>query len=118
MISALGCSPGLGFVHVGHEYSFVYDIADLYKAEITIPIAFEIAASAPDDLPGAVRRRVRDAMSSGRLLERMVRDIRVLILGDDAADAAEETNIIYLWDEREGTVPNGLCYAPYREPAV
>ena len=34
------CSPGLGFVHVGHENSFVYDIADLYKADITIPLAF------------------------------------------------------------------------------
>lgn len=28
-----GCAPGLGFVHVKHEGSFVYDIADLYKAE-------------------------------------------------------------------------------------
>ena len=31
VIVALGCSPGLGFVHTGHELSFVYDIADLYK---------------------------------------------------------------------------------------
>ena len=59
---ALGCAPGLGFVHVGHECSFVYDIADLYKAEVTIPIAFEVAAQAPEDLPAVVRRRVRDAM--------------------------------------------------------
>ena len=44
VIAALGCSPGLGFIHVGHERSFVYDIADLYKADLTIPIAFEIAA--------------------------------------------------------------------------
>ena len=29
VILALGCSPGLGFVHIGHERSFVYDIADL-----------------------------------------------------------------------------------------
>ena len=35
VIVALGCAPGLGFVHVGHECSFVYDIADLYKAEVT-----------------------------------------------------------------------------------
>ena len=48
VIVALGCAPGLGFVHVGHECSFVYDIADLYKAEVTIPIAFEVAAQAPD----------------------------------------------------------------------
>ena len=40
VIVALGCAPGLGFVHVGQEGSFVYDIADLYKAEVTIPIAF------------------------------------------------------------------------------
>ena len=62
VIVALGCAPGLGFVHVGHECSFVYDIADLYKAEVTIPIAFEVAAQAPEDLPAVVRRRVRDAM--------------------------------------------------------
>ena len=41
VITALGCSPGLGFVHIGHDSSFVYDIADLYKAEVTIPIAFD-----------------------------------------------------------------------------
>ena len=62
VISALGCSPALGFVHIGHECSFVYDIADLYKADITIPIAFEIAAKDTDDLPRAVRHRVRDEM--------------------------------------------------------
>ena len=28
VITALGCAPGLGFVHVKHEGSFVYDIAD------------------------------------------------------------------------------------------
>lgn len=62
VIVALGCAPGLGFVHVGHECSFVYDIADLYKAEVTIPIAFEVAVQVPEDLPAVVRRRVRDAM--------------------------------------------------------
>ena len=55
VIVALGCAPGLGFVHVGHECSFVYDIADLYKAEVTIPIAFEVATQAPEDLPAVVR---------------------------------------------------------------
>ena len=28
-----GCSPALGFVHTGHDRSFVYDVADLYKVE-------------------------------------------------------------------------------------
>ncbi len=45
----------------------MYDIADLYKAEVTIPIAFEVAAQAPEDLPAVVRRRVRDAMVEHQL---------------------------------------------------
>ena len=45
IVVALGASPGLGFVHTGHDLSFIYDIADLYKAELTIPLAFEIAAN-------------------------------------------------------------------------
>ena len=39
-INALGCSPGLGFVHTGTTHAFVYDIADLYKAELSLPLAF------------------------------------------------------------------------------
>ena len=39
-VAALGCAPGLGFIHSGHELAFVLDIADLYKTEIAIPVAF------------------------------------------------------------------------------
>ena len=108
VIVALGCAPGLGFVHVGHECSFVYDIADLYKAEVTIPIAFAVAAEAPEDLPSVVRRRVRDAMVEHHILERMVHDIRWLFLTDKEQAEAEEA--VYLWDNRLGTVANGINY--------
>ena len=109
VIVALGCAAGLGFVHVGHECSFVYDIADLYKAEVTIPIAFKVAAEDPEDLPAVVRRRVRDAMVEHHILECMVHDIRYLLLDEEEADGAEEA--VYLWDNREGTVANGTNYA-------
>ena len=118
VIIALGCSPGLGFVHIGHDCSFVYDIADLYKAEITIPIAFEIAAANPEDLPGEVRRRVRDAMVSSHLLERMVHDIRMLLLDKDTEPLPQETNVLYLWDSRKGTVANGICYVDQQEDGL
>ncbi|MGX8705187.1 MAG: type I-E CRISPR-associated endonuclease Cas1e [bacterium] len=108
VIQALGCSLGLGFVHVGHELSFVYDIADLYKAEFSIPIAFNCVASNTEDLCGTVRRTVRDAMSKDRLIARMVKDIHALL--DDQEGTAEETNVIYLWDERKGLVNNGINY--------
>ena len=108
VIQALGCSPGLGFVHVGHELSFVYDVADLYKAEISIPIAFECTAQAPEDLPGTVRRRIRDEMVRLQLLPRMVRDIHALLNEEEAGE--ELSNVVYLWDERDGRVNNGINF--------
>lgn len=116
VIVALGCAPGLGFVHVGHEGSFVYDIADLYKAEVTIPIAFQVAAEEPEDLPAVVRRRVRDAMVEHHILERMVHDIRWLLLGEEELPAQEEA--VYLWDNRIGEVANGINYHEREEGDV
>ena len=113
VIVALGCSPGLGFVHVGHERSFVYDIADLYKAEITIPLAFEVAAENPPDLPSVVRRRTRDAMSKNKILKKMVRDINWLFSDKEELPTSDES-IVYLWDDVFGTVPNGISYTMNR----
>ena len=106
VIAALGCSPGLGFVHVGHESSFVYDVADLYKAETTIPIAFEIAAQEVDDVGAAVRRRMRDEMTKQHILERMTKDIQSLL---NAEEEPLEADVVRLWDEN-GTVKNATSY--------
>lgn len=116
VICALGCSAGLGFVHVGHECSFAYDIADLYKAETTIPIAFEMAAMVrdefndrtPSDFSGMVRRRLRDDIVKLKLLERMVHDIKYLLSDSEMQD--EEKNAVYLWDNIKGNVENGRQY--------
>ncbi len=83
VICSMGCSPALGFVHIGHECSFVYDIADLYKAEVTIPISFEAAASVNDDISRFVRHRVRDEMVKAHMLERMVHDIKYLLMPEE-----------------------------------
>ncbi len=108
VICGIGCSPALGFVHVGHECSFVYDIADLYKAEITIPVAFEIAADPPDDISGAVRRRIRDEMVKNRTLERMVRDIKYLL--DPENELIPYEKVMYLWDNKDELVDFGKQY--------
>lgn len=114
VIVALGCSPGLGFVHSGHERSFVYDMADLYKAEITIPAAFDVAADPDlhDDIPGAARRAVRDRLRDGRLLVRCVADLRRLLLPDEdpADDAIWSSNVVSIWDGAERSVAGGTNY--------
>lgn len=107
---ALGCSPGLGFVHTGHERSFIFDIADLYKAEITIPIAFQIAKKDPDDIEGETRRAVRDAMVKARILERATKDIKWLLLGNDAEQDDFDVDELYLWDDKVGTVMAHTSY--------
>ena len=109
VIVALGCSPGLGFIHVGHERSFVYDIADLYKAEISIPAAFLAVAVQPADLPATVRKKVRDKMMENHILEKMVHDIKWLF-GKDDEIVEDSEDIVYLWDDKIGSVENGRSY--------
>ena len=108
VIAALGCSPGLGFVHVGHENSFVYDIADLYKADITIPLAFEVAATiSKEEIPSVMRRKTRDKMVKMNILKQMVHDIKSLLAKEGEA---EDSDAVYLWDNRVGEVENGRSY--------
>lgn len=110
VIVSLGCSPGLGFVHTGHSRAFVYDIADLYKAEVTIPIAFDVVAEDSLDVGGDTRRAVRDALRQGEVLTRCVRDIkRLLTPGDD--HSVFDVELLHLWDERLGQVASGVDYA-------
>lgn len=107
-IVGIGASPALGFVHTGGATSFVLDIADLYKAEYTIPLAFELAARGHVDERDA-RTAFRDRVADGHLMGRIVRDIKTLILGEgaDIADVDEH----HLWDDVDGKVPGGLNWA-------
>ena len=62
-ILALGLSPAIGFIHTGKMLSFVYDVADLYKADVSIPIAFAMAAEGPEHLENAKREKRRGTCS-------------------------------------------------------
>lgn len=113
VIVALGCAPGLGFVHTGHERSFVYDIADLYKVELSIPVAFRVAAEEPADIGSAVRFAMRDALFDLSLMERAVRDVKTLLSADERGDRAMPgDDHVGLWDERSGEVAAGVQYLP------
>ncbi len=88
-----GYSPALGFIHTGKQLSFVYDIADLYKAEITIPLAFRLVAESADNLHARVRAACREAFKEHRLLKRLLPDIEhVLDISQDLLTAGEETD--------------------------
>jgi CRISPR-associated protein Cas1 len=90
VVAALGCSPALGFVHSGHELSFVLDIADLYKTEIGIPAAFDMAAEGSDEVGARTRREIRDRINRLGLLDRCVDDIKSLLLPEGADTEVED----------------------------
>jgi CRISPR-associated protein Cas1 len=92
-----GYSPGLGFVHTGKQLSFVYDIADLYKVELTIPTAFEIVAQSSMHVESRARQACREKFRETRLMQRLLPDIDSLLqiepeppasLGDVDSDPA------------------------------
>lgn len=110
-IVSLGYSPGLGFVHTGKQLSFVYDIADLYKADTTIPAAFDAVKKAGDDFSYTVRMCCRDYFARAKILSRIADDIAWILHTDagDVQDNAEQTG--RLWDEDAGSVSGGKNYA-------
>ena len=110
VIVALGMSPGLGFVHTGHDKSFVYDIADLYKAEYTIPLAFKLASEVTEDedIGRLARLRLRDKCVDGKLMKKIVKDLQYLMEINPEDDIKMET--INLWDEKGKLVKYGVNY--------
>ncbi|WP_218080943.1 type I-E CRISPR-associated endonuclease Cas1e [Anthocerotibacter panamensis] len=117
-IVAAGYSPALGFVHTGKMLSFVYDVADLYKVEMTIPIAFKIVAESPQDLESRVRHACRDAFHEHRLLARVVEDIDRLLAVDGASLQPGQSLLDLhdampggLWDPESGNVSGGVNWS-------
>lgn len=108
-VVSLGCAAGLGFVHTGHSRAFVYDIADLYKADVTIPIAFDVVSEESTDVSGDTRRRVRDALRESEVLARCVKDIKRLLLPSEIDDF--DVDVLHLWDDRVGAVAGGVDYS-------
>ena len=90
-IVSAGFSPALGFIHTGKMLSFVYDIADLYKTDITIPVAFQAAAAGSAGVEKRVRGLCRKRFTEHQLLARLVADIQFLLgLPTRATDGSEE----------------------------
>ncbi len=86
-IVSAGYSPGLGFIHQGRQHSFVYDIADLYKLKIAVPVAFATVKEEVFKLETEVRKRCRQAFKNLRILTRIVSDIdKILTLSSDLPD--------------------------------
>lgn len=116
VVNALGMSPGLGFVHVGHDQSFIYDIADLFKAETSIPAAFETVASGSTDPANDVRRTLRDTLLRQGFMTDCVNILKELFLERNEVMQLAEIEYndeLSLWSGRaESRLPSAMNHGP------
>jgi CRISPR-associated protein Cas1 len=78
-ILAAGYAPAVGFIHTGKPQSFVYDIADIFKFDTVVPVAFRIAAKHPRNPEQEVRLACRDAFRQSRILHRIIPTIEEVL---------------------------------------
>lgn len=79
VVCSMGYLPQLGFIHVGGTLPFVYDIADLYKPETTLPAAFHAVSLRPDADEKQTLTLLKRKIEDVRLLARMPQDIQELL---------------------------------------
>ena len=112
-ILAAGYAPAVGFLHTGKSLSFVYDVADVYKFETVVPIAFQVAGQAQrgkqpaaGDPVGEVRRSCRDSFRRTGVLNRLIPGIEEMLAagGFDPPQPPDEAQPIAIPEEPSGDV--------------
>lgn len=82
----VGAIPQLGFIHEDSGKSFVLDIADLFRDEVTLVCAFSATAQHQKrggDLERLVRTTTGKALREGGIVARMIDRIKELLDDDD-----------------------------------
>ena len=121
ILNAVGMSPGLGVIHCGCAESLVYDLSDLYKAEITIPVAFDVAVSGVgvsefSKIDRLTRTQIRQEVKDCELLKRSISDLKFLFLDEgEMLEGLPAEELIWideaggLWDAN-GVLPSHTNY--------
>lgn len=93
---AVACTatiPQLGFIHENSGQSFVLDVADLYRTDVTIPVAFHAAKMATRDvgqtLDAQVRRLAAVTFRRQKIIPSMIERIKMMFL-EEGSDVSEE----------------------------
>jgi CRISPR-associated protein Cas1 len=92
-VAAVGALPPLGFIHEDSSNAFTLDIADLYRAEVTLPLAFRVARQVLDkpdlNLERTLRREAAVEFRRGKLIPKMIGRIKELLGVHDAGGDAQ-----------------------------
>ena len=82
-VTATATIPQLGFIHEDPGQSFVLDIADLFRDQVTIPAAFSAAAiyeknRNEDNIERLTRRKTGSLLRKEKVVDRMIERIKQL----------------------------------------
>ena len=82
-VTGVGGLPQLGFIHEDESIAFVLDIADLYRGDVTLPVAFRAVRAYERDASVPLERRVRRIAGREfrrrKLISRMIDRIKELL---------------------------------------
>lgn len=82
-VTAVGALAPLGFIHEDSSNAFTLDIADLYRAELTVPLAFSVAKRALADpellLERALRKEAAQQFRKEQVIARMIDRVKELL---------------------------------------
>ena len=85
-VAVTGAVRQLGFIHEESGRAFALDIADLFRHEVTVPIAFEAAkahAGSGQPLERLVRKAAAREFRKAKLVSKMIDRIKELLDDDD-----------------------------------
>lgn len=86
-VVSVGALPPLGFIHEESSNAFTLDIADLYRVDVTLPLAFGAVKATREGksipLERELRRRAAKAFRNEKLIPRMIDRVKELFNVDD-----------------------------------
>lgn len=80
-VAALSALPQLGFIHEDSDQAFVLDIADLFRDQMTLPVAFAAAKqgqASSESIDRIVRRHSARAFRDRKVIPAMIDKIKAL----------------------------------------
>jgi CRISPR-associated protein Cas1 len=86
-VASVGALPPLGFIHEESSNAFTLDIADLYRVDMILPLAFGAVKATREGksvlLEREIRRRAAKAFRNEKLIPRMTDRVKELLNVDD-----------------------------------
>lgn len=91
-VASLGAIPQLGFIHEDSGQSFILDIADLFRHDTTLDIAFgavKDALKSEDSIERITRNRAARLLRQRNIIPTMIEKIKILLLPKDGSSDVE-----------------------------